>query len=320
MFRLNINNIRAQPQQPKIRRIIPNKVFLFTNARDEPSILEWAIHHILLGFTHVFIYDHKSIKPIQTLLSQYNTKFPKNKHLTNRITVIRLNNDPVVSKKSTNIKLPLMNLALKYSIHENADWLLYLDADEFLTLNPSVLNHANANINPVKQLLTKFHFADTLSVNWLMFGSSQHETQPENQCIINTFTHSDKVLDPHVKTFVRPKYVFNTFNPHYYPAIHASRSFAVTGNKMHPHSPFNSVKMPFFNAPAYIAHYVVQSKQEFLRRKGRAMDDGSGTKSGMYPLKNLHIVHNAQLNEQLKNRHGTKLHALFYSESESDTM
>ena len=290
------------------------KIFLFTNARDEPSICEWAFHHLILGFSHVFIYDHLSETPIQSLFDEYWLKHPDNSSSNSqalfrgRIHVIRIDKKEEGNnqKQSRNIKIPLMNAALKYCIDERADWLLYLDADEFLTIN----NHTFKEENPVKQLLTLFYFADTLAINWLMFGSSNHETQPQG-LIMNNFTHSDDKLNPHVKTFVRPAFVSQAINPHYYPAIHPSRSFAATGNAVESMSAFNLVDIEFRNAPAYVAHYVVQSKQEFLRRKGREMDDGTGDKSNMYAADQLHVVHNNYPNDQMAKRHGEELDKLF---------
>ena len=40
--------------------IICKNVCLFTNARDEKHIREWAAHHLLIGFDRIFIFDHKS--------------------------------------------------------------------------------------------------------------------------------------------------------------------------------------------------------------------------------------------------------------------
>lgn len=297
---LSANHAQQQPAKKQGRTVTPEKMFLFTNARDEPSILEWAFHHLLLGFSHVFIYDHLSVVPIASLLEEYVKTHPENKELTDHIIVIRIDTDNSMNNQSQNknIKIPLMNSALEYSVVENADWLLYLDADEFLTINDATFKEEN----PVKQLLTLFYFADSLAVNWLMFGSSEHETQPDG-LLMQHFVHSDQKLNPHVKTFVRPAYVNRAVNPHYYPTCLASRAFAATGNAMEAMSAFNPVEMEFQNAPAYVAHYVVQSKQEFMRRKGRPMDDGTGNKSGMYAPDALHVVHNDCLNEQLKTRH-----------------
>jgi hypothetical protein len=45
-----------------------NNIILFTNARDEKNIKEWVAHHLLLGFDLIYIFDHKSIKPLSVEL------------------------------------------------------------------------------------------------------------------------------------------------------------------------------------------------------------------------------------------------------------
>lgn len=341
-FRSSGGGIRSSTGQspPAIafpRRHIPQNVFLFTNARDEPSIIEWAFYHLRLGFTHVFIYDHQSRVPISTLLVEYADKRGDESgngaphdaiDYLSRITVHRVSE---FSAPSQNIKIPLMNAALRYSIQHLADWMLYLDADEYLTINPAVfrsssssnLNDDNENfgsdfdieessfsdtssqLSPLFRMLSVFYFADTLAINWLMFGSSGYDEQPTKGLLINNFIKSDSKLNAHVKTFVRPQHVRAATNPHYFPAVNTNRAFAVTGSPIDQSTAaFNWVDMEFKNAPAYIAHYVVQSKQEFHRRKGRPMDDGTGDKTGLYAGHDFHKVHNECDNEQLKERIG----------------
>lgn len=311
----------APANRNRNRAVVPETIFLFTNARDEPAILEWAFHHLLLGFSHVYIYDHLSKIPIQTILSDFAKQHPEYQSLTNRIIVIRINLDlsPTASPnknqinpnptKTKNIKIPLMNSALEYSIAQNADWMLYLDADEFICINTATFKEDN----PIQQLLSLFYFADTLAINWLMFGSSKHETQPEG-LLMDNFIHSDRKLNAHVKTFVRPRHVQQAFNPHYFPATNPNRAFAATGNTMEAMTAFNPVEMEFQNAPIYIAHYVVQSKAEFMRRKGRPMDDGTGNKSGMYAPDVLHVVHNEVENTQLRDRHAEAVREILASD------
>jgi hypothetical protein len=270
---LFLSNVRQPNYIPKIRRNDAKKVFLFTNARDEPNIAEWVAHHLLLGFDHIFIFDHKSKIPIK----QIGT-------FDNRLTIFRVGGEG-------NIKTGLMTTALNISRRQKASWMLYLDADEFLQLN------AFPN---VKMMLQHFHYADSLGINWLMFGSSYHITQPKG-LLMEHFIKSSKLLDQHVKTFVRPEQVLYPLTPHNYKIDNPIRNIAVTGNLIKPDSPFNRKPILFTHAPAYIAHYIVQSEQEFMRRKGRQMDDGTGNKTGLY--KNIHENHNEVENRQLHNKY-----------------
>ena len=176
--------------KPPGRRNDTNFVILYTNARDENKIPEWIAHHLLLGFDKIIIFDHLSKIPIKKLL---------NNVFGNKVEIIR------VSGKG-NIKIPLMKKAVEISKILNASWMLYLDADEFLYLKYA-LN--------VKQMLNRFYFADQLAINWLMFGTSNHITQPKG-LLTENFTRSCKMINHHIKVFVRPNQVIDTINPHWY--------------------------------------------------------------------------------------------------------
>ena len=145
-----------------------NKVFLFTNARDEPNMAEWICHHLLLGFDKIIIFDHLSKVPLQRLGNFGN----------------KVNYIPV---KGENLKLFLIRTAVNISLRNNVSWMMYLDADEFLCLN---------TVNNIKELLQIYHFADLLAINWLLFGSSYHVKQPKG-LLMDNFTKSEKNTNIH---------------------------------------------------------------------------------------------------------------------------
>jgi hypothetical protein len=268
------NLIQGQNNYVKINRKGINSVYIFTNARDEPNIAEWISHHILLGFDKVIVFDHLSIKPIEELVP---TTF------NNKLQIIKVNG-------KGNIKIDLMKRAVRIATQENADWMLYLDADEFLSFKI---------FSNVKEYLAHFNEADMIGVNWLFFGCSGFEKQPSG-LITENFIRSDLKLDRHVKTFVRPLSVINIENPHYYLLFNPNRSFNSIGGRMRI-GPFNYFNVPFVNVPVYIAHYVVQSIEEYTRRKGRPMDDGTPAyKSESFNSEIVKRLYNEVLNHELK--------------------
>ena len=189
MFSHKNNNLLLKISD-KFRKNDENKVYLFTNARDEPNISEWIAHHLLLGFDRIYVFDHKSKEPIGPKL---NTNFDQ------KVFIRRVDGDG-------NIKIKLMNDAVNISKKRNVSWMLYLDADEFLLLN----NYSN-----VKDMLHMFKNADAIGINWLFFGSSGHVKQPPG-LITENFIKSEIRLDQHVKSFVRPETVSSINNPHFY--------------------------------------------------------------------------------------------------------
>lgn len=236
---------------PQLRAMPVKKVMLFTNARDEKHIKEWAAHHLLIGFDHVYIFDHKSTVPLASEFAGFDT----------RVIVER-------SELDVPPKFPLMHRAAEIAAIMRADWFIYLDADEFIILN---------NFNGVKAMLNKYYFADSLALNWLMFGTNNHITEPEGM-ILENYTRSDELLNEHVKTFVRPSQVSSRppANPHSYPIVNPSRMFAITGGSM-TNQVFNFTRVPFWRAPAFIAHYVYQSEETYKQRKISLPTDDTGS-------------------------------------------
>jgi hypothetical protein len=269
----NIQNNRPS----LINRKSLEKVWVFTNARDEPNIAEWVAHYLVLGFDHIVIFDHLSINPIE---KQLKDKFK------NKVSVINVTGNG-------NIKVDLMYKAVEIANNQSVNWFLYVDADEFLVLN----SH-----NQIKEYLSLFNEADAIAINWLFFGSNGYEEQPKG-LLTNNFLRSDIRLNTHVKTIVRPHFVKKIENPHYYILQNPNRFFTGNGRPMKT-GPFNDEPLPFFKSMVYIAHYYGQSHNEWKRRKGRILDDGSTIKGLDI---NFHNKHNEVGNTQLQNKYSEKI-------------
>jgi hypothetical protein len=288
MFRGKVynTNLNLVSSIDKFRSSGNHNVYLFTNARDEPKIAEWVAHHLLLGFNKIHIFDHKSVTPVShTLAPMLSNK---------RINVTRVETDG-------SIKLNLMTRAVQISQQKNVSWMLYLDADEFLLLN---------GFNNIREFLNVFKFADAIGINWLMFGTSGHKSQPPG-LLTENFIQSDKIINQHIKSFVRPeKVILPAVNPHFFNMINPNRYFAASGNRM-TQGPFNPVPKIFTKVMAYVAHYYTQSEEEHARRKSRIMDDGTSGKVNMYP--EIHTVHNEVVNNQLQYKYSGKTKAYLLS-------
>ena len=249
-------------------RLMPvKKVMLFTNARDEKHIKEWAAHHLLIGFDHVYIFDHKSTVPLRDEFAGFDK----------RVVVERCELDVPP-------KIPLMQRAAEIAANMRADWFIYLDADEFIILN---------NFRGVKELLNRYHFADSLALNWLMFGTNNHITEPHG-LILENYTRSDEQLNRHVKTFVRPSQVCvaGPASPHSYYVVNQSRMFAITGESM-TNRVFNPTRVPFWCSPAFIAHYIYQSEEPYKQRKISLPSDDTGTFRAIDA--DIHSKHNERI-------------------------
>jgi len=99
-----------------------------------------------------------------------------------------------------------------------------------------------------------------------MFGSSYHKRDPSG-LLMENYTKSMATLYKQVKTFVRPEYVVNVNNPHYYNLIFPNKMYSLNMKNMSENSAFNVWPIDYKEAPAFIAHYVYQSEESYIRRK-----------------------------------------------------
>lgn len=247
------------------------KIGLFCNARDEKNIKEWAAHHLLIGFDNIIIFDHKSKIPLKNVFNNFDK----------RVAIIR------TDLPDGNIKNKLMNTVPNIAKKLDLDWFIYLDADEFLILN--------SKFRGVKHFLATYSYGDSIGVNWLMFGSNNLVKEPSGT-IIESYTRSAINLDKHVKSFVRPEEVINSDNPHYYHIRNKSKAIGLGFNKLNCPQCFSELNIPFYKSPAYIAHYVYQSEESYLKRKINLMADDGTIRHNMG--KEIHKHYNDVVNMQ----------------------
>jgi len=230
---------------------LTKKVALFTNARDELHIKEWAAHHLLIGFDQIIIFDHKSKTPLTNVFQNFDK----------RVTVARIDTDGA-------IKMPLMNKAINIAKKINVDWFIYLDADEFIILHNK--------FKGIKHFLNIYGRAHSVAINWLMFGSNNLVNEPEH--ILESYTKSELKLHNHVKCFVRPEEAIKADVPHFYHIKNPNRMYGLNGRINVGHS--NNLPIPFYKSPAYIAHYYSQSEETYTKRKLSIPRDDTGTMRG----------------------------------------
>ena len=226
------------------------KIGLFMNARDEDNLKEWVAHHLLLDFDEIIIFDHNSVVPIKSLFQPSQ----------NKVEIIEC-------KLEKKIKVYLMNEATKIATTKGFDWLIYLDADEFIMLN---------NINNIHDFIYLYQDFDSVGINWVMFGSNHHETPP-NGLIMENYIKIDKInLDKHVKTFVKTSQIIKSNNPHFYIMKNTNKMIGVDYKQIVDPYYYHESLLNIYDAPAYIAHYAIQSKETYMKRKINRERDDSG--------------------------------------------
>jgi hypothetical protein len=256
------------------------RVILFTNARDEKHIKEWVAHHLNLGFDFIHIFDHESIEPI---ISQ----FKKN----SKLRIQNITGD-------TNIKKECMNIAISIAKQKKYEWMIYLDADEFLIIN----KHTN-----VKDLLNEYLKFNQVGLNWIFFGSNYLTEDPPGMMLEN-YIRCNMKINKHIKCFVKPNDIIGIHNAHVY---------QTTNNKSvscYNLSPLNN-KEPWFvsipdknykEVPAYIAHYINQSYDNYVKRRLKRKRDDSSVLTKKYSENELHTIDNDIINTEVRDKYCEK--------------
>lgn len=165
------------PPQPRI-------CLLSAMKNEGPDVLEWALYHRLLGFDHIVVYSNGCTDGSDDLLDAiaglgwltHRRHTPPAGVSPQDAVAARAKADPALA---------------------GADWLIWLDADEFLVV------HAGAG--RVADLIPAARGADALSLNWRCFGDGGHDTTPPG-LVIETFVHGMALDNPQgrsVKTLFR---------------------------------------------------------------------------------------------------------------------
>jgi hypothetical protein len=256
--------------------LICKKVCLFTNARDEKHIREWAAHHLLIGFDKIIIFDHKSKIPLSKVFENFDKR-------------VKIMN---VSYLNNGIKMILMDKASIIANYLKMDWMIYLDADEFIILN---------KYKDIKQFLTVYNHADSLGVNWLFFGSNYLKNDPDD-LIIENYTKSDLFLNDHLKSFVRPSKIVRAGNPHFYYIKDTNRYFGINNINLKNTYHSNNYHVEYSKVPIYIAHYFNQSEETFTKRKLTLPRDDNGEHRQMN-ITEIHNQNNSTENIYPKNKY-----------------
>lgn len=250
------------------------KVIVCTNARDEGHIVEWVSHYLNLGFDHVYIFDHRSLIPVGSLLRP-----------NPRITVERCDYDHL------HLKVHFMNTALKYAADNGYDWMFYIDCDEFLYLKTA------ANI---QRFLEPYGGVDQVGVNWLVFGNN-YKVDDDGDTMLSQYTRSERTLGEHIKSFVRPARAKSAFNPHVFIMHPGAKSLYCEGKPYGEKEPyFNHTTVPYAEVPAYLAHYYNQAYTVYVQRKvALPRDDVTTNYRDCNTLEFINAQHNDIVNTSL---------------------
>jgi len=214
---------------------------------DAKYIPEWIEFHKKQGVSHFYLYENNSTDDFKTILKTYVD--------SGLIEIIcwdfKQKNESEWSQIQTSA---YMNCITNYG--RRHEWIAFLDTDEFL-FSPKGIK--------ISYVLNNFKKYAAVSVNWVMYGNGGIDKIDPDEKMVDRLCYRTEInasVNHHVKTIVRPKYVNNCINPHYF--LYQDRKHAVTENKEFidgPFSQFVSVNLLRIN------HYWQRDRDFFWKVK-----------------------------------------------------
>ena len=199
---------------------------------EEHYIKEWCDYHLKLGFDQIFIYQNDWVCDLEM----------KN--------VIKLTMDGPTKQ------MEAYNTFIK-TYHQEFDWVAFFDVDEFLVLK----KHTD-----VKNFISDYSRHDGIGINWVVFGSNNHEEIIDNNySLVGRFTKRENGVDQHVKSIVKMIDV-NRLDMY----VHNPNRPIVNTNGNLFYGPFNSEKSDDI---AQINHYFCKTRKEFEKKINRGRSD-----------------------------------------------
>lgn len=215
-----------------------------------PIIGEWLSYHLALGFDAAIVLDNDSTDGTARIVEAAAHEFDVRTR-----GVVR---DAGYDTQENAYVAACREFGTEF------DWIAFVDADEFI---------APTQDSSIKDLLARLDAHHAVCLNWLMFGSAGHLTQPDDLVIEAFRTSAPVSFDPnrHVKSIVRPGNVLGPFNPHVFEVRHAyvdALGRPVTWGEV----PGMTSAM-LGDAAWFVHHYFVQSRARWSAKLARGYMD-----------------------------------------------
>lgn len=220
--------------------------------KDEAQyILEWINFHVKQGVSHFFIYDNESEDNLFEILQPF---------IANGLVTYKKFPGKIRQTDAYNHAINNYKKKFKY--------FAMIDTDEFLFTPDNT--ESGALYNFIDDFMSKHPNAGGLGVNWLVFGSSGHETKPEGG-VLKNFTmcvEHDNPYNFHIKTICDSMKVFCWHHVHF--PLYRRGFYNLSENG-------EIITGPFSNTVSFdkirINHYRYKSQEEFIEKVARGRAD-----------------------------------------------
>ena len=222
--------------------------------KNEASYLaEWIEFHHASGIEHFYLYNNNSTDNFQEVLAPYV-----------RSGLVTLHDWPQVPAS------PRADLHCISHYRQEARWIAFLDADEFLF---------PVDGRSLKDVLREYENFPALAVNWIYFGSNGLLERPAAG-VLEGFTRRAASANRHVKSIVNPRKVIKYGNSHHW--FYTGAAPAVNTRKL---PVFGSFAEPAVADVLRVNHYYSKSREEFMAKA--AMKSWVDKEGARFPSRTL---------------------------------
>lgn len=224
------------------------------------DIAEWLVHHHLIGFDTLIVYDHQSTDRTADIVRDLGRDFP------------------IILRPWCDQSRERQNAAYRDCLARDGqdfDWIGFLDADEFLISD---------NGERVADLLRHHDNAAAIVLNWLIFGTSALPMLGGRLVLEALTRRARRDFGPnrHVKSILRPGAVGRVVNPH---------ACDVDGITVHANGCEPVWERPGLVAPGSavfdpwrVHHYFLRTRQHWQARLARGQLGAEARHAGQFEI------------------------------------
>jgi glycosyltransferase involved in cell wall biosynthesis len=257
--------------------LAPKSAVCLIAKNEGPYLLEWIAYHRALGFDEIIVYENRSTDNSAELLE-------------NVAKAGIIDHRPWLAGATESPQISAYRDALGKT---TAEWILFIDADEFLVL------HRHDSVNAFLAGFDDRPEVTTIGCNWRLFGDS-HLSESDGRLLIDRFNHAAEVEYPgnrHLKSFTRVRGLGNIVNMHI---------CETTGAKVHPSGA--TLNMTDWGLSdeieldvAQVNHYYTKTYAEYKVKRARGYADCADDNAMKYTSYDDDRFHGGNRNEVVDN-------------------
>lgn len=213
---------------------------------ENQNILSWLAWHLAIGVNKFFIYDDHSTDGTYEILKA-------------ACNIYNIELEQTNPKEITHFYWRQANAfekACRKALNQNYDWIGFLDADEYVSLEKDLT---------IQDFLSRFPNYNGVSLNWRIYGNSNRVIKTKLPTYEAYNWHSNKDLGDMelTKCFIRPQdYSFEYINPHHFRTVPENYANSYGDPILEKRATSETIIWDI----ACINHYINRSMEDYVNR------------------------------------------------------